>query len=113
MKYFFKRAVEMTEACVYDKTRHCSMFSRGALDMALTEVKDKAAISRRLQCSNNLDMCMSKFYYSSLGVLQGEIMMANLSKLRDHVTSQVRLRSGDLSILHVLKCFSTFEFYDI
>lgn len=86
----------MTEACVYDKTRHCSMFSKGALDKALTEVKDRAAISRRLQCTNNLDQCMSKFYYSSLGVLQGEVMMANLSKLRDHVTSQVRLWSGDI-----------------
>lgn len=95
----------MTEACVYDKTRHCSMFSRGTLDMALTDVKDKAAISRRLQCSNNLDLCMSKFYYSSLGVLQGEMMMANLSKLRDHVTSQVRLWSGDIVNITCTKMF--------
>lgn len=85
------RAVEMTEACVYDKTHHCSMFGKGAVNYAMTEMKNKATETRKLSCTDSLDLCMMKFYYSSLGVLQGEIMMTKLSKMRDHVTSQVLL----------------------
>lgn len=86
------RAAEMTKACVYDKTRHCSWFSKGAGSQAMTEVMDKAAISRRLQCTNTLDFCMTTFYHSAIGIIQGEMMMTNLSKIRDEVTRQVRKR---------------------
>lgn len=91
------RAAEMTKACVYDKTRHCSWFSKGAGSQAMTEVMDKAAISRRLQCTNTLDFCMMTFYHSAIGIIQGEMMMTNLSKIRDEVTRQVR--KGKLSVL--------------
>ncbi|XP_061194923.1 uncharacterized protein LOC133203073 [Saccostrea echinata] len=82
-------AIDMAHACVMDKTSRCSMFSKGALDMALSAVKDKAAKAKKMDCSNTLDLCMNKFYYSSLGVLQGEMMMTNVSKIRNQVTSQM------------------------
>jgi hypothetical protein len=81
--------VDITDACVYDKTKRCSMFGKGAVNYAMTEMKKKAAEARKLSCSDSLGLCMMRFYYSALGVLQGEVMMTKFSKTRDYVTSQV------------------------
>ncbi|XP_069139833.1 uncharacterized protein [Argopecten irradians] len=78
-------AREMTEICLKEKLQHCSVFGRTALMEAIKH----ATPNRHLICQGDLAVCIQKFFYNTIGVISGDLMMANMARVRGKIASEV------------------------
>ncbi|XP_033756168.1 uncharacterized protein LOC117338914 [Pecten maximus] len=78
-------AREMTEICLKEKLQHCSVFGK----TTMMEAVKHATPNRHLVCEGDLAVCIQKFFYNTIGVITGDVMMAHMARIRGKIASEV------------------------
>ena len=86
----YYRAMDIAEACVEDRSERCSVFGKWTVMEQQSVVKELTMMTRNMTCEDNLGLCLHRFLYSTMSVIHADTVLANVTKSRDMVASQVR-----------------------
>ncbi|XP_021366700.1 uncharacterized protein LOC110459006 [Mizuhopecten yessoensis] len=78
-------AREMTEICLKEKLQHCSVFGKSAM----MEAVKHATPNRHLVCGGDLEVCIQKFFFNTIGLINGDVMLAQATRIRNTIASEV------------------------